>query len=1118
MDPLGTSEDLGLNPGSSNNIVHHLGDSSLQLSNHGSITDSSVMFHPPSSDLDHEMLGFYNTDDPHHDFHDEILPVSSENMDIVSNNVSHTFGMMTSSNDISLDPHDSTNISLVPHDTSNVNGFEEAERYLFEENLDSNPQPIDEDGSVKCEYCGVVGLYNTFYSKSKRFCKMECSKKYSALFQKKGTSGRNVSLPAISSRGHKRKLQRPPMRLKKQKFETGDDSGMILSNLESSLEQVNLSELSNELKEEKSDSYFDDNTVLVEESTSSSWIDQEFNWKDYLALSNDKLASERLFKHIVKAPSLGDAHIGMKVEVINDHSDINKESNVLYWIASVVGVDTNLMLLRYCGYEDETQDFWFDVRSKHLHPIGWCFKVRRPLLPPPELRTVARDWQKFVFKQLTGARTFSSEFMDKVKKGHYNKFEIGSKVEVCDKRNLLSMCVATIVDIVGDRLRLRYDGLDDEPSDDYWSHFLSSDIHPVGWSQLVGHTLSPPHGWKGSLTEWNEFLAEDLHDSNDAAQECFVPESMGTPPSDAGSFEIGMKLEALDPVNPLSLTVACVKKKLQFNYFVVGLDSQETSFICHSSCSSIFPVGWAKQHKVFLTPPKEFAGKLFDWTKYLLKTESIAAPAHLFSHLKRRIIPFEIGTKVEAVDLREPSFICPATIVETHSSLLRVHFDGWDSTFDQWINHESLELFPVNWCENNNHPLQPPGSLIPDPVLDHLRQRKSSALSQRRSSGHGRVGRPPGSLNKNPSSKNSAGKTLSGKGAKGGKAGAKQGKLKRGSSNMATNVPFEKQRFGNFREMRKGGEVQFAFNQECACGPFLNPEEVRKMPDFVSGYLNGPPHQNCIRKSLHAIVNAALDPNQLLELFSSEFYQSKKHKDLKLDNTICLEITGKNGKRFLRRVRGPSRSGILGKYLHRICEMLQCCPHLIVEERFQTGKCQTDCHEIYSDGSSMMDSIMRHESFTPVLLHEDSILLDDVTKIDDRKENFPGDMETLTTSNSIVTSSTTQAPLDSPCDPSSSSQDRGIDPLNLLDQEFLSSKDPREWSVVEVMDFMTAIGCPAHAPSFQKQEIDGKALFLLSFDELESLTENKLGPITKLKDALQSLKKMWQITTPAVSS
>ena len=146
--------------------------------------------------------------------------------------------------------------------------------------------------------------------------------------------------------------------------------------------------------------------------------------------------------------------------------------------------------------------------------------------------------------------------------------------------------------------------------------------------------------------------------------------------------------------------------------------------------------------------------------------------------------------------------------------------------------------------------------------------------------------------------------------------------------------------------MRKGGEVAFSFNQKCACGPFLNPDEIRKFPNSISGYLNGPRHQNCIKKSLLGIVNAACDPNQLLELFSREFYQSKKHKDLKLDNTICLEITGKNGKRFLRRVKGPSRSGILSKYLQRICAMLQCCPHLIVEDRFPSGKCNTNCHEI----------------------------------------------------------------------------------------------------------------------------------------------------------------------------
>ena len=44
---------------------------------------------------------------------------------------------------------------------------------------------------------------------------------------------------------------------------------------------------------------------------------------------------------------------------------------------------------------------------------------------------------------------------------------------------------------------------------------------------------------------------------------------------------------------------------------------------------------------------------------------------------------------------------------------------------------------------------------------------------------------------------------------------------------------------------------------------------------------------------------------------------------------------------------------------------------------------------------------------------------------------------------------------------------------------------------------------------FIMQEIDGKALLLLPANALEALTENKLGPITKLMDALQSLKKMW---------
>ena len=75
----------------------------------------------------------------------------------------------------------------------------------------------------------------------------------------------------------------------------------------------------------------------------------------------------------------------MKVEVINDHAEVSKEMGVCYWVATVLNVENSMMLLHYAGSEDETSQFWFDIRSKHLHPVGWCYRARRPLAPPAGL-------------------------------------------------------------------------------------------------------------------------------------------------------------------------------------------------------------------------------------------------------------------------------------------------------------------------------------------------------------------------------------------------------------------------------------------------------------------------------------------------------------------------------------------------------------------------------------------------------------------------------------------------------------------------------------------------------------------------------------------------------------
>lgn len=70
---------------------------------------------------------------------------------------------------------------------------------------------------------------------------------------------------------------------------------------------------------------------------------------------------------------------------------------------------------------------------------------------------------------------------------------------------------------------------------------------------------------------------------------------------------------------------------------------------------------------------------------------------------------FKVGSKLEAVDLREPALICPATVTDLKGPLLRIHFDGWDESYDQLVDMDSLDIFPVSFCASVSHPLQPPG-------------------------------------------------------------------------------------------------------------------------------------------------------------------------------------------------------------------------------------------------------------------------------------------------------------------------------------------------------------------------------------------------------------------------
>lgn len=68
--------------------------------------------------------------------------------------------------------------------------------------------------------------------------------------------------------------------------------------------------------------------------------------------------------------------------------------------------------------------------------------------------------------------------------------------------------------------------------------------------------------------------------------------------------------------------------------------------------------------------------------------------------------------RLEAADLMDPRLVCVATITRVIGRLLRVHFDGWEDEYDQWLDCQSPDIYPVGWCDLVDHKLEGPRVLV----------------------------------------------------------------------------------------------------------------------------------------------------------------------------------------------------------------------------------------------------------------------------------------------------------------------------------------------------------------------------------------------------------------------
>ncbi|KAM9175632.1 polycomb protein SCMH1 isoform 4-T7 [Mergus octosetaceus] len=236
----------------------------------------------------------------------------------------------------------------------------------------------------------------------------------------------------------------------------------------------------------------------------------------------------------------------------------------------------------------------------------------------------------------------------------------------------------------------------------------------IDWKDGKKHKYSrpseSPSQYQGHFT-WEKYLKETC--AIPAPAHCF--KQSYTPP--ANEFKISMKLEAQDPRNTTSTCIATVvgltgaRLRLRLD----GSDNKNDFWRLVDS-AEIQPIGNCEKNGGMLQPPLGFRLNASSWPMFLLKTLNGAemAPVRIFH--KEPPSPsqnfFKTGMKLEAVDRKNPHFICPATIGEVRGSEVLITFDGWRGAFDYWCRYDSRDIFPVGWCSLTGDNLQPPGTKV----------------------------------------------------------------------------------------------------------------------------------------------------------------------------------------------------------------------------------------------------------------------------------------------------------------------------------------------------------------------------------------------------------------------
>ncbi|XP_013413836.1 lethal(3)malignant brain tumor-like protein 4 isoform X2 [Lingula anatina] len=467
-------------------------------------------------------------------------------------------------------------------DDVDVEGEDLKKDIIQEEGMDAGFEDLEDikeklsvsstDEICRCENCGCYGIASEFCN-SGRFCSKSCVGMYAS---KRGLLAKKGLIPkANSAEG---------LKLKKRKRAMMASVGKEL---------VTQAKFAKRQEEEN---------VAAKTNGNGPGRKKGFNWQTYMEQEGSVAAPDRLFVNAFPQ-NKNSFRVGMKLE------GIDPKHPSLYSVLTVAEVCGYRLRLHFDGYS-ECYDFWTNADSPEIFPAGWCEKSDKELQPPKGFTPQTFNWNHYLKLSKASPAPKHLFSVQQAASVTPHGFRIGLKLEAVDKKNTALTCVATVADVVGDRLLIHFDGWEDIY--DYWCEPTSPYIHPVGWCQENGKALSPPNDCKDvSSFTWEDYLRQTksqpvpsrafkAYPSNpESSKDTIV--TLQRPPL---RFEAGYKLEAVDKRNPILVRVATVAEaedyrvKLHFDGW-----SDVYDYWVDDDSPDLHPVGWCSKTGHPLQPP-----------------------------------------------------------------------------------------------------------------------------------------------------------------------------------------------------------------------------------------------------------------------------------------------------------------------------------------------------------------------------------------------------------------------------------------------------------------------------------------------------------------------------------